>query len=301
MIICKENTLALKGLCILIIVAHHYAQNFGFLPDFLRGFGAIGCAVFFFISGYGLTKGPGDFKKWKNRFFRLYLPFFIANSLYLLYFIFWEKRSFGLLSGTKYLIGIPMTNIHWFIQVLLILYFAGFVTDTIFKSSNYWFCCLSILLGGAYSCATLTPGSISWIAFPLGILCAKYSFENVNKCFSVIVFIILSLMTFYIYHYIGDGYLNNMLLLLNFLLMCISVPFVFLYIGDMISNSRVLKMIGKFSIDIYFAHFIAIFFLCDFSLDGFSLLFFFTLLVIIATAVFLNLKNIISALLFPVK
>ena len=146
MIICKENTLALKGLCILIIVAHHYAQNFGFLPDFLRGFGAIGCAVFFFISGYGLTKGPGDFKKWKNRFFRLYFPFFIANSLYLLYFIFGEKRSFGLLSGTKYLIGIPMTNIYWLfkyclfciLQVLLLILYSKAVITGFVASPYCW-------------------------------------------------------------------------------------------------------------------------------------------------------------------
>lgn len=291
--ISKNNTLALKGLCILLIVLHHYAQNFGFLPDILRGVGPIGCAVFFFISGYGLTKGPGDVSKWKKRFLRLYVPFLLANVLYLLFFVFVDCQSFSVIDVFRYLIGLPTINKHWFIQVLLLLYLAAFVTDIIFLSDYRKFACLSILLGGAFSCITNQPGSMSWIAFPLGIICANMKIKMTLKMkyFTLLLTIPVACLTFYFYYYVECGNLNKVILIPNFILMCLFFPFMFLGIGEVISSATFFKKMGKYSIDVYFSHFLVIFFLKHLQYQGACLFALFVAFVVFATLLFGFARN----------
>lgn len=294
--ISKNNTLALKGLCILLIVLHHYTQNFGFLPDVLCGFGPIGCAVFFFISGYGLTKGPGNANKWKTRFLRLYVPFLIANVLYLLFFVFVDRQSFGVSDILSYLIGLPTVNMHWFIQVLLLLYFAAYFTDIKLKSDYRLFVFFSILLGGAFSCITKQPGSMSWIAFPLGIICANMKFKMTLKMkyFFMFLTIPMACLTFYFYFYVESGNLNTVFLISNFILMCLLFPFIFLSIGEVISSASFFKIIGKYSIDVYFSHLFVIFLLKYLPCYGACLFALFVAFVVFATLLFGFARNSIS-------
>lgn len=78
---------AMKGLAILMIMIHHFEQS-SLVVDCLsvfRAFGPVGCGIFFFVSGYGLTVScsPKNQAYWIRRILKIWIPFILANIVYL--------------------------------------------------------------------------------------------------------------------------------------------------------------------------------------------------------------------------
>ncbi len=182
----------IKCIACLVIALHHYAQM-GIDKGFVSGpiysaFRSVGgdlsVTLFFLLSGYGLiaseTKrhlGFVDFMK--KRLWRLLMPFWIANVIFVvLYWIFGvgNVATISIVNALLSGIGIiKFDNTMWFVHVLIMLYFCFAVASQIKGKTLLYtsifsaiFIAVSILLG---------MGSYFWssvFAFPVGIALYQY-------------------------------------------------------------------------------------------------------------------------------
>lgn len=292
----REYSPAIKGLSILLIVLHHFTQTFGFLPDFLRGVGPVACSAFFFISGYGLASNPSDKRKWIRRLLKLYLPFVIANILYILWFVYdGEIQSFSISIIILKILGVYLANEHcWFMQVLLLFYLTVFYVDVKQNNDKRKIIALTILVGGTFTIGTSQPGSMSWIAFPLGVLYKMISPPNVmclKTRYLKLAIVFISIISWLCYYSIGEMLLNNALLIINFWIMCLTIPFLFLSISKYICNFNWLKFWGDRSIDVYLIHGLVLSVLGLVSIDGIWLFCVYSILVFLLSLLFGELRK----------
>lgn len=127
----KDRTYALRGICMLMIMASHIplvlGTNSTFFSRYLIGWGYIATGVFFFLSGFGLymsltTKHTLPFSWLKVKLKKLIYPFIFAFFCYCLLALFLDRNIFKL-DLFKQLISftIPGTT-TWFFKVILGLY-----------------------------------------------------------------------------------------------------------------------------------------------------------------------------------
>ena len=90
-VITLSESRGLKGFSILLVIFHHFVQYYADnLPSFLlifRGVGAIACALFFFLSGYGLSisKHRKNGRYWLRRFLLIYGSFVLASAIFIIF------------------------------------------------------------------------------------------------------------------------------------------------------------------------------------------------------------------------
>lgn len=133
-VISKNNSTALKALCSIIIVFHHYFQVSGMMRGtfvshfFVSICGYVSVAIFFFLSAYGITEAEQKAKLTWGQFFkkrigRVYIPFVVTNLLFVLLLVYLSKYSGDYILGIKNTIGIELVDsITWFVPVLLVFY-----------------------------------------------------------------------------------------------------------------------------------------------------------------------------------
>jgi len=127
----KQNFTNLKSLAMLMIIYHHVLKEFLPLSPVLdvicEHFGYIGAGVFFFLSGYGLSKSFEKNnivrKEWiKNKVIKLYIPFifiFILSLFLILVF----KKEYSLFEATKDFLTFSLPNkTTWFYKVIIGFY-----------------------------------------------------------------------------------------------------------------------------------------------------------------------------------
>lgn len=258
MVISKDTSTVVKGVAIILIVIHHYTQNFGFLPVFFKGVGPMACSAFFLISGYGLSVNKGSYTKWKGRLSKLYVPFVLSNFLYIL---LGALMGIYMLTPVKMItdfLGVTLVNGHcWFLQYLIIFYLLTAIIDVFFPDNRHWLVpVMSLIGGGIFMCVSHAPGTLSWIAFPLGFIINKIEF-----CRSTLEQVGLGLfgfLSFIIYYSYGCMRINTPFLLVNFVLMCITIPVSMILLGESCKKFKLLKVAGENSIDIYLMHGIVI-------------------------------------------
>lgn len=136
-----ENTNALRGICIVLIVFHHVSQIMPF-PGFMRLFenlGYLGVSVFLFLSGYGLMmshKKKADTVKSfiRKRLVKVYLPFVLANIVTLSVTVFYMNLQLDAVEIIKYVTGIVLINkSYWFVICIMYLYVVFLVAFDILK------------------------------------------------------------------------------------------------------------------------------------------------------------------------
>lgn len=250
-----EESNSIKGLAILIVMIHHFEQS-TLSIDYMSIFNAMGpiaCSAFFFISGYGLSKSKSEktLSYWVDRVKKIFVPFILANLLYLLYYKSHQNLNLDLL---LYVIGIKLINGHcWFLQVLLIMY-VGYAIGSRFRNT-----CLCVLLsfiaGFIYTVLNNAHGSFSWLSFPMGILFANNNinkFIKLNLCSKLIIFCVL-IVSFAIYRY-NNYFLNKLSLVGNFIMMVLSAPICFLSISSFLCRLSLFKYLGRHSMDYYLIH-----------------------------------------------
>lgn len=136
LLIPKENSNRVKGFLALFIIIHHCTQIKGIESNSFLGFSDAGvwiCAIFFFISGYGMYNQEirisqmTFFEFWKKRLIKLLRPFLIIAIGYQILSFFFGDNNFKqiLVMFPK---GFPENLLPhcWFIFALLYLYIITF-------------------------------------------------------------------------------------------------------------------------------------------------------------------------------
>lgn len=160
-----EYTNCLRGIAILLVVLCYTADAFG--TRILTPLGGIGVAMFLFLSGYGLSE---SYKKyglkcyWRKKLLRVFIPYFLLQSISALYLQHFEIIPFILdITGIK--------SEYWYISYLLQWYIIFYVLYKITSS-------LSIILMAIISFLILLFSSEiqaeQAFSFLFGVLASRY-------------------------------------------------------------------------------------------------------------------------------
>lgn len=249
----RKDSDAIKGLSIIMVVLHHFEQSVISvdLLHLFKGFGPIACSAFFFLSGYGLTTSQTakNASYWFGRFSKILIPFVLSNMLYMAYAYNHMTVGTDLL---LYLFGIKLINSHcWFIQVLCLMYLGYALSG----KNIVLRLLLPTVLGLAYMIGTKSPGTASWIAFPLGIWMATYKpfkgdLTSIGVRVGSLIVFVCSAYVYYTNHFL----INSWPLLINFALLVLTSPIVMLLIRRVLVPVPILLHCGKQSMNYYLMH-----------------------------------------------
>ncbi len=175
----RGHTDILKGYAIFCVLFGHVTSYSGIEGlEFLSG---VSVTLFIMLSGYGvyfsyMKKGLKGF--WKNRLLRIFLPYFIAESIYLLV----SGRKVGVLDLVlDYLLIKPIHQFGWYLTYIVVCYLIFYVTRKIFKNNRFFFISLLFMFGvwfvlrsTVFIFSTPFLQARQMLAFPVGILLAVY-------------------------------------------------------------------------------------------------------------------------------
>lgn len=65
---------------------------------------------------------------------------------------------------------------------------------------------------------------------------------------------VIALISFLVYFYYGNLYVNTITLLINYMVLVVTMPFLFILFGKMLSKGKFFMISGMHSIDIYLIH-----------------------------------------------
>lgn len=141
----KNSTSALQGIVAIIVVLHHLSQQ-GIQTCFssiLLESGKYSVAIFFLISGYGVTYSTLYKKNYMDNFIssklkRVVLPYiFITAIYYLAYKQLGRDMSLKNLIYTFIYQGRPIIENSWYVVIIIILYFSFYCFYCKLKKMNY--------------------------------------------------------------------------------------------------------------------------------------------------------------------
>lgn len=174
----RDVTTQLRGVAMLLILLGHIIAAFGdrcFIPlipnRFTTPWGGVGCAIFLFLSGYGLSeslKKTGLKDYWKKKISRLVIPYILAIGFFYLSVLFspLANESKKLLLQENW-----YWAYYWFVKYIVIWYVVFWIVHK-FDSihSLLWLLILSIGSFFFIHCEYMVEQSLS---FPLGVLVSK--------------------------------------------------------------------------------------------------------------------------------
>ena len=179
-----------RGVAILMVIVSHYAEWWSWFTPLtgkaeelrlaLTGLGVFGVNIFFFFSGYGLTKAAGDGRIGARFILRrirsVYLPYVVIVGV-----IWILSDGFGAFSGEdaagkllRFLSGYE----YWFMAVLF-LFYIGFIilwaafTDRHLRVLFFWIYA-AVIIKLLFDRQMQPFWYVSDLAFPLGITAAAY-------------------------------------------------------------------------------------------------------------------------------
>lgn len=133
----KDQTLILRGIAILMVIASHYVVWYADLVTYepinyaVSRLGVYGVNIFFLVSGYGLAKSAAKkslgWGYWKSRLKNTYVPYLvIAVAIELWVKSEWTpKHCFRVLTGYEF----------WFVRNILVFYLAFFLIFKLTKTN----------------------------------------------------------------------------------------------------------------------------------------------------------------------
>lgn len=207
------------------VIFSHYGQYFlGDSP--LNQLGAIGCAIFFFVSGYGLScKTNENGSYYMKKIISLYSTFILANS----FFVIIELINGIEYSCVKLILSIIGYNhvfvCDWFIFVLIYFYLTLMLCK-IMKVKNYSIICLFV--GIAYTLHTMHFNCLSWILFPVGLIYSRFKYKE-NRLFAYVslAFFLLA----FVQQSLNNGLCDNTWRKITFILEMCSISTLCYYFG----------------------------------------------------------------------
>lgn len=139
----KEDTYALRGLCMLLIIVHHtylcaVEDSSCYTPEWLDAAGAgwtwgyAPTGIFLFLSGYGmffslLRNHPLHFSYLGNKLVKIIKPWLFLWAVSLLIYILTNEHLSMRLAYYFFTYGMPPDNEAWFLRVITALYVVSFI------------------------------------------------------------------------------------------------------------------------------------------------------------------------------
>lgn len=199
-----------RGIAIIMVILSHYAEWWAwFLPtvgkaeDYRLTFtklGIYGVNIFFFFSGYGLTKAAenkriGGTFIW-HRIRSVYLPYLVIVGIIQII-----SGGFGSVSGfVKFLYG----HEYWFMAILFLFYIGFMLVWAIVKNVHLRMLCFLLytlaIIKVLFDRNMLPFWYVSNPAFPLGIFVATYE-DVCRKVLSKIKIPLIPLMLAFVIYY----------------------------------------------------------------------------------------------------
>lgn len=176
-----DSTLVLRGILVLLVIFHHVPVESGISwLKLLQGWsGRYAVALFFFMSGYGLTlqyskAGNGFFQNFfSKRYTKLLIPYIVA---WLLYFALSGNYSLHAI-WSRALVGDNVIPFAYFVEELA-LFYALYYLCFRFLSANYamllMFALTLGLMSAFYHMGWNDHWWISSLGFPMGILVCRF-------------------------------------------------------------------------------------------------------------------------------
>lgn len=258
-----DATLTMRGIGMLFIVFTHMAAA-NICPDtyFYYVSGVIGVGICFLVSGYGLhisyKKKPDYLKRfWLPKLLRLLLPFLMAYAIYWL-----SKMISGETVQVKSVISSLLTftfpgTTLWYLKIQLLMYAAFYFVYRFIPKENIKIAGVFIIAIVYICIAALCGLKQFWyntcLFFPVGLLLAEYQGKILpivrkNSVFSVFVATFVGM--YGILYFFGR--LN-----LDFLIDTVYMAFFCLILLGGVqhfTHFRLLKTMGKYSIEVYLLH-----------------------------------------------
>ena len=266
-----DNLLPFRGFCALVIMMHHFSASAE--PKYLLGIfthiGYLFVAVFFFISGYGVTCGYQKNNSYislksfvPKRFMNTVLPYWLC----VLFTAVLIMIFFPPLNGMDFIKSFVSPNgiVHnaWYVAAVLIMY-AGFILIFKIKNTGIALAVMFIYVTGFIVAMLMLKESIwarSTFAFYLGIVYSFYK-EKFDSFFKKNYFIKLSLFLIafagtcvlrYLFVLKNNFYAENIFAIAGSSLFAIIV---FGFILKKVKvNNPILRFSGKISYEIYLMH-----------------------------------------------
>lgn len=205
-----SNTSPLRGLLALMIVSHHLGQRteIPYVSDFCTGIGAVVVAIFFFISGYGLSfsfqsKGQNYLEGFLTKRLSKLLPtFLLLTASMMVFLLVYTKLTLREQIEGLLLRGWTPLPFSWFMYMIICAYIVFYFCATVGKSPKltgilFLIVNMAIVTFLRY---TLKFPSYWWFTFlsiNLGYFVALYerSFQSLfqNKAQKTLIFLIVAL------------------------------------------------------------------------------------------------------------
>lgn len=263
--ISKDNTNLLRGVCVLLILIHHFSQQL-FDVSYLKPFKYIGVfavALFFFLSSYGmtvsLTKNPDYLKNFLfKRFSKIYIPYLIINTITLIIMVLFYDASYTILDVVLFVSGFKLIDASlWFVHRILIYYIVFYLSFKFFSKKK---ALISVFLFTIVYCVICFQfGRGIWefrtaFSFPLGILFGLYhnkiyklATSNYIKITALCALCFFS--TVYLY-----GFTDVYPLITSALTAVFSILLVLLLLMKVNIVSKPFSFLGNISYEIYLVH-----------------------------------------------
>lgn len=282
-----DKSKCIQGFCAIAIILHHMSQTISFSGGdpkslgIMLNAGVLFVGIFFFFSGYGLTKSlltKKDYLKGflKKRLPAVIIPFFTCVLFFVLTGVM-MGRKFSLVELLEIFTGVFLINSHmWYIVEIVILYIAFFLIFRYIKDELKAFITMTLFAVGLVVLGVFAGHGGFWfqgewwfnttLLFIVGLYFAKFEeeiLEFARKRYIVLLLVCAALFT-------GFWFLNSYALdnisyyvgpMQSFECLGAQLPMVVLFVALVLLlmmkikfTNPVLKFLGSISLEIYLIH-----------------------------------------------
>lgn len=215
---------------------------------------------FFLCSGYGLTMSKlkkKDYHKGflKNKLLRIYGPYVITFAIKWLLVLLIPLECNDNIFLNFLTVSLPNAVI-WYLKVQIIMYIVYYIMLRICRDNNKMFCGSIFLLSVVYMLIGYFTGIESFwyqntLWFSIGIVLATYKIDILKfiQKYFIRIFILcwtLFVVGFGLVYFIGG---NVQIIVVNAMVACI-----LLFCTKFSGDSKIMKFMGNYSLEIYFSH-----------------------------------------------
>lgn len=261
----KRDTTVIKGICAILIMSHHIVQQtqYTFPINMYARIGCLVCAIFFFLSGYGIycsyTNNKKKFvKSMRQRILKLAIPLYLAEVI---------NMMLHLINGDKIFYTFENGNLfgNWFFYVIVIEYLMFTAIFCFWKIDSGYKCIILFVITFMLNYILWKLGWQGWwwnssLTFSMGVLVAQYKTKILkNISWKLMCFLIsFSVIIYSILRWVNVNYseFNNIYFLTETLAPMFFALFVVMVLGFVRISSNFLYFVGLFSYEIFLFHYI---------------------------------------------
>ena len=276
------ESFSLRGLAMVMIILSHYSQYFIGDEPVLKLLGVPGCAIFFFLSGYGMsisTESHKSVRYFVNKIGFLYATLVFANILFVLCF---QSTNHEISYVVLSVLGFTHIFVcDWYIIATILMYVCLFIVQvlpTVFNTTRNVIALL-VVVSVIYILLNRVNAS-SILLFPLGYYVGR---TKLNLDLRVLKVSTIVCVVCFLIRVMTNGYVNTPALLIVFMLyLVLHYPLCY-YVKQLTKKSALLRIIGKESMAVYYMQGLSLLLIREFLSD--NNLFIILMLLMLLTAV----------------